>query len=344
INPSDANLPFIVKDSLEFMNGNITQEVKLVAWGQDAHFFNDSILSCNTLWEAGRPYVIYNSILVDSLCSLTIGPGVQVFSHPGSYIFVKGSLQVNGTPDQRVLFTNDRRDEFYKDAPGQWEGIYFLEGSISNHLSFTDIRNGVLGIRLGAPDNDTIPEVVLSETRIENMSEYGILTFTSDLTATNTLVNSCRLGCVGNFAGGNYRYTHCTFSNFPVNFSAEGPAVVFSDNLLLSDNSVLEKDISVSLINSIIWGMNKDEITLSTTGYKVFTLLMNNNLLKTTDTSLGLGNNILNKDPLFINTALYNYHTDTNSPARDAGLNQGILIDLEGNTRDATPDIGAYEK
>ena len=38
IDPTDGSLPFIVEDSLMFVTNGNTQMVKLVAWGQNAHF------------------------------------------------------------------------------------------------------------------------------------------------------------------------------------------------------------------------------------------------------------------------------------------------------------------
>ncbi|MDH5397273.1 MAG: hypothetical protein OEX02_03955, partial [Cyclobacteriaceae bacterium] len=165
IDPLDSNLPFIVRDSAVFTVNGMQQDVKLLAWGQDAHFLGDIILSCDTRWTADRPYVLYSSILIDSLCTLHIDPGTRIYSNNSAALFVKGTILANGLPDQRILFTNDRLDDNYKHAPGQWEGIFVLEGSKNNVLSYTDIRNAVRGIRLGAPDKDTIPEVNLYAVR-----------------------------------------------------------------------------------------------------------------------------------------------------------------------------------
>ena len=109
IDPSSGFLPFIVKDSIVFeTNGNI-QDVDLVAWGQDAHFFNGKIL-CDMTWVNDKPYVIYNSILVDSGCTLTIEPGVLVYSHTNSAIYVNGTLIVNGSNNEPVVFQGDRTE------------------------------------------------------------------------------------------------------------------------------------------------------------------------------------------------------------------------------------------
>ena len=139
IDPMDENLPFVVEDSLLFeTNGNF-QSVILAAWGQDAHYLQDSVLACNTTWTSDRPYVIYNSILVDSLCSLIINPGTRIFSHKGSSVFIKGKVLAIGNPEERISFLNDRLDEKFQNAPGQWDGIFFLEGSTGNQEGRTPV-------------------------------------------------------------------------------------------------------------------------------------------------------------------------------------------------------------
>lgn len=343
IDPGDQNLPFLVRDSIEFLTNGNQQDVTLVAWGQDANFLNDSILTCDITWTADRPYVITNSILIDSLCQLTIEKGAQIFSGPGSFIFVGGTLIVEGDSAERVWFRNDRLEEPFENAPGQWGGIIFLEGTKDNRIDYAVIRNAEVGVRLGAPDNDTIPDLVLSNTIIENILSTGILAFTSDLYAYNVLVNNCGEFVVGNFAGGNYIYEHCTFANFPFQFFRENPVAAFTDNVILADNTVLSEDISVELFNSIIWGSEEEELLLNNDGGSNVFFTAGFNIIKTGINELDINNNILNQDPRFVEPELYDYRIDSLSPGIDRGADLMIPIDLDGNPRDSLPDIGAYE-
>ncbi|UII22467.1 choice-of-anchor Q domain-containing protein [Fulvivirga ligni] len=356
INPDDQDLPFIVTDELVFNTNDNIQDVKLVSWGQDANFLRDSVLTCDAVWTADRPYVIYNSILVDSLCSLTIEPGTKIYSHNTSYIFVKGSIKAEGEADNRISFTNDRLD--YENVPGQWGGIIFLPGSKDNKISYSDIRNAEVGIYLGTPDDDNIADLELDGCTIENIGGvaeipvsgglvlpgYGVLAITSDLTMYNTVVNNCAINAVGNYAGGNYIYDHCTFASYSFDFFREDPSVVFSDNLVLGNDQLLVSDLSVDLSNTIIWGNLREEILLSNGGDANFTLAMSHNLIRTSNEDLNANDNIINEDPKFMNPGSNDYHLDTLSVAKDAGVNLGLTTDHDGNTRDNKPDIGAFER
>lgn len=343
IDPQDKNSPYLVNDSILFETNGINQQVKLIAWGQDAHYLGYEIIECNTIWTNERPYVIYDTILVDTLCRLRIEKGVRIFASKVAAILVKGQLIAEGTADERIIFRNDRLEPKY-DGAGQWKGIIFLPGTYGNQFNYSIIRNATNGIYLGSPDKDTIPEVVLKNTIIENMSNSGILSFTSDLYAENVLVNNCfELSC-GNIGGGNYTYRHCTFANYGYNIIRQTPSFYISDNIVLSDNSTIIEDIKLEIQNSIIDGNMEDELLVNLEGGANYSFAINNNILKTTIFELDTLGNILNENPNFINPVSHNYRLDTLSPAKDHGALIGIEMDLDGNQRDDLPDLGAYER
>lgn len=344
----DENTPFLVEDSVIFVTNENIQVVNLVAWGQDAHFFRkDSVISCNTSWPQDKPYVLYGSVLVDSLCELVIEAGAEIYLNKGASIFVAGSLKVLGLADQPVLFRNVRLD--IENAPGQWVGMLFLEGSTDNRIDHAIIRNAEFGVRLGTPDNDTIPDLVISNSIIENMSGFGVLAFTSDLWAYNVLINNCINAAAGHFAGGHYIYQHCTLANYSINLFNQAPAMIFTDNLELSDGSLLQEDLHAQLQNNIIWGVHQDgeELQFAPSEGTIFQVLMEHCLIRSQNQDFEVNNNILGQDPRFpefVDPENYNYQLDTLSPAKDQGVMLTIDTDLLGNPRDAMPDLGAYER
>ncbi len=342
IDPRDENLPYLVKDSVVFnWNGN-QADVKLVAYGQDAIFVNADTL-CNVTWTSERPYVIYNYALVDTLCMLSVQPGAQVFLDNGAALFVKGSLQLQGTAEERITVKNTRFDFNYQQAPGQWDAIYFLEGSHENEVTYADITNGTIGLRVGTPDDDTEFDLEVRNSTIGHMSNAGILAFSSEVFAENTLIYNCGTYLVGNFAGGRYQYDHCTLVNTPNFFFREDPSVQFSDNILLADNSVIGGDLDVTLRNTIIWGSEEEELLVAEGGVGQVTKEYVSGILKS---SLSVNNFFTSQEknfPGFLNPNLFDYRLDTTSIAIGLGTDVGVPNDLIGTQRDSSADIGCYE-
>jgi len=343
IDPQDQNLPYLVKDSVVFdWNGN-SAHVKLVAYGQDAVFVNKETL-CDITWTADRPYVLMDTVVVEAGCTLNIDPGAQLFLDNGAGLFVKGSLKMLGTREERITVRNTRFDIRYQQAPGQWDAIYFLEGSKANEINYTDISNGTIGLRVGTPDDDSEYDVVVSNSTIGHMSRSGILAFTSDVQAVNTLIYNCGQYVVGNFAGGNYQYDHCTLVNTPNFFFREGASVQFSDVIILANDEPIVEDLNLKIRNTIIWGSEEEELLISESGQAVVDKDFVSGILKSKGGFLDFFASQEANFPGFTNPFLFDYSLDTLSPAKDKGTDIGVFIDLNGTPRDVNPDIGAYER
>jgi hypothetical protein len=332
-----------VLDYLEVI-GTTRTNVVLDAWAQDASYYKGlSVIEEDETWHAGMPYVVSDSLAVAPGVTLTIKAGVEVLMQPGAQLFVLGTLITEGTPGKKVVFRNTRNDRDYREAPGQWVGIYFLEGSKDNFLSHTVIKNGEIGLRIGTPDDDDVPDVVIANCTIGNMSSDGILALVSDVYAYNTVVYNAARYLVANVAGGNYRYEHCTFSNYPSDFFREDPSVIFSDNILLANEELLTSPLQARVFNSVIWGTQKEEIEFNTEGGASFIYQVGNSLLKTTNSLLNANNNLINTPPKFFNEFLYDYRPDSLSPLINRAKYLDIDLDNLGHQRDSLPDIGAYE-
>ena len=338
IDPQDENTPYIVKDSVILdWNGN-TNHVKLVAWGQDAIYINADTL-CDVSWTADRPYVIFNYAYVKTGCTLTIDPGAQVFLDNDAGIVVEGSLKILGSADERVTIKNTRFD--YKYAPGQWDGIYFLEGSSANEIRFADITNGRIGLYLNTVDDDSEFDLVLNNTTIGHMSFAGIFALQSEVFAANSLVYNCGQYVVGNFGGGTYQYDHCTLVNFPNFFIRDKASVQFSDNVQFDEVS-FNGPIDITLRNTIIWGNQQNELLISDAGFGV----TKNFVSGIVRSSLPVNSHFVSQDfnfPGFVNPQLFDYRLDSDAFAKDKGTALSIPTDITGTLRDVKPDIGAYE-
>src|SRR5882757_2136354 len=88
IDPRSDSLPFIVQDSIEVaFNGN-TEFIQLQAYGQNAHFLRNAVLTGSTVWDNRLPYVILGGLRVDSNALLTISPGAKVYFHADAPMLV----------------------------------------------------------------------------------------------------------------------------------------------------------------------------------------------------------------------------------------------------------------
>ena len=192
INPNAANLPFIISDSiLVNYNGN-NRYVQLQAYGQNAHFLSSRVITGNVVWTNNLPYVILGSLRIDTTATLTIQPGCKIYSHANAPFIVDGTLTVNGTFLNHVVFTGDRLDEGYKDLPASWPGIYFRGSSKDNVLVFAVVKNAYQAIVAEKPSINANPKLVLHQCIVDNA--YDALEYicvNSSLLADNSLVSNC---------------------------------------------------------------------------------------------------------------------------------------------------------
>ncbi|MBT4339455.1 MAG: hypothetical protein HOD63_12750 [Bacteroidetes bacterium] len=346
IDPNSSLLPFIVKDSIVFTtNGNL-QDIKLMTWGQNANFFRDSMLECNTIWDSDLPYVISDHVGVDNNCKLTIMPGVKVYSDNYSGIFVWGTLEVLGDTNNPVVFQGLRTEQYYNDIPGQWWGIHFIRESKNNYIRNAEIRNGTIGIRVDSSSINFNPNLVLENVRVENMSVVGIVGYTAHIEGYNCIVNnSCKYLVVGEL-GGIYKFYQSTFAHNSCQCYSHEPAVSFFN----TDNGAIKNDLHVVLANCIIWGPKEEEMDFTRTGEGARLFEVSDCMLTTEKTEFDNNGNIINKDPLFVNPCQYNYELDSASVAIDKGdnavlgLSTYLKFDLSGFERtDGKPDLGALE-
>lgn len=351
IDPQDENLPYLVKDSILVEWGKYYADIKLVSWGQDANFINGGLI-CDEVWTAERPYVIYNFAYVDTLCTLTLNPGTRVFMDTDASLFVQGSLKIQGDSGQQVLISNTRFDEDYQEAPGQWGGIFFFEASRDNEINYANIQNGQIGLAVGYSKNGPFDlsnkeiktDLKISHVIIRHMSFAGIFGYNSKIIASNSLIYNTGSYLVGNFAGGNYKYEHCTFVNTPSFFINDDPMVQFSDNIIISEQETLTADLNVSVINSIIWGDAEEQIFISDGGEATVDTSFVNNIIKS---GLPWPENFASQErnfPGFYDLSNFDYQLDSLAFARDKARASAIQTDLTGKLRDELPDIGAYER
>lgn len=377
IDPNSALLPYVVQDSIVFeTNGNI-QDIDLVAWGQNANFLVaqkrsanlppyviiDTVLNSTTTWDKTLPYVVYGGYaVVDSSNTLIIKEGTQIhFSNAGGlWVFKGGTLKVQGTKEDPVVFQGLRREPFLAEEPGQWDRIWINDGG-QNEINYAVIKNGFIGIQAETLFEPVLPEFLkITNTRIRNMSGFGIFARNFVIEGWNNVVSNCGLYNAALTIGGSYQFTHCTFANY-WRFGQRSTPAVYINNYAVNQNN---QEVPVDLVkaefrNCIIYGNNENELELDFVSGADSLKLFRNCILKTDKTTdvtpAAFFTAIYKNDPNFKDTFDGNFELDTLAFARDKGdpafviptAVPPMILDLKGTPRPTggiNPDLGAFER
>jgi hypothetical protein len=355
IDPSSANLPFVVQDSILIdYNGN-ERWVQLDAWGQNANFMRSKLITGNVTWTNTKPYVITGGLLVDENATLTIEKGCRIYLHADAPFIVDGTLNITGEKydSTRVVFKSDRLDDPYRDFPGSWPGIYFRETSKNSSLQYASVLNAYQGIVAEKPASNSNPKVLLSECIVDNCYDAGILGLQTSIRAENCLVSNCGKNLVLLY-GGTYDFSQCTAASWSNSYILHKDPVLTVTNYYKDGNTLYTANCTGSFKNCIFWGENgttEDEVVTDKQNNATFNVTFQNCLwkVKNNPAYINSTNIIANQSPLFdsINTQsrLYNFRLQDGSPAINKGANTGITLDLDGNPRPVGAyDLGCYEK
>lgn len=363
IDPNNQTGQMIETDSIIFLtNGNL-QDVKLVAWGEDAYFYNNAIIASNYTLSNDKPHVVYGFMAVDSLNTLTINAGTRLHFHNNSFLLVyrDASLKVFGTLEQPVTFQGDRTHYYYRNLPGQWGHakagvcIYFYPGSINNEIHHAIIKNGILGIQADTLGNASSPTLKIYNSEIRNMSGIGLLGRGTNIEAANLVIANCGTHAIALLYGGSYDFRHVTIGNYWNKSARQTPSLVLNNYYTHQGQTIARPLEKAFFGNCIIFGSNNQEITLDSSNMALFSYQFDHCWLKTTYNISALPrfiNCTRNTNPKFINAEEHILLPDTLSPLIDKG-NISIVTNAPGNINfdirgvnrisDIAPDIGAYE-
>jgi hypothetical protein len=370
IDPADQQNPFIIEDDLVVETNGNSQQVKLVAWGQDAIYIvadqqvfgfppfkvvADSLET--TIWTAEKPYVVYGYALIDSYGTLQIEAGTQVHFHDksGLWSFSEGQLIVNGSAEAPVLFRGDRLESSdgldYRNVPGQWDRIWLMEAraGADHRISHAIIRNGYIGIQAESFLKPTEAALRIDNTIIENHTGIGLFSRLYAIEAKNLAVANCGAYAMALTGGGDYRFVHTTIANNWNLSVRNNPSLFFNNFLLDSLENPIQLPFQFEMGNSIIYGANREEFNYEFVSSADTSYVFENCLIKTERRladSPGFVNSIANENPLFKDYENFNYRPDTLSPVIGKGKPEFALevpLDLDGVSRTDSPDLGAYQ-
>ncbi|MEQ9187128.1 MAG: right-handed parallel beta-helix repeat-containing protein [Cryomorphaceae bacterium] len=367
VDPNGGNTPMILEEDLYFVTEQNAQSVKMVAWGQDAYFYPSVSFGdgngdgMGDPWElpTDKPVVFYGYSVVDTGAVLTIPCGAQVHFHANSGLIVghEASLQIIGCQDDPVVIQGDRLEDFFEESAGQWGqifgGIYLTQTSIDNYINYAVIKNGTVGIIVDSNTNAN-PTLTIENTEILNMSYSGIIGQDARIVANNVVVSNCGDHAVALRFGGQYDFNHCTFANY-WSGNPRSRSVLLLNNYFEVDGKTYVRDFEARFTNTIIHGTLDEELDIDGDDSEPFEYFFDHCVLKRDTNALDqtyFSSSVLNPtspvvegqplDPLFEDKS-ENLALSEFSKARNVGLVTALVLDIEGNTRDDQPDIGAYE-
>jgi hypothetical protein len=376
VNPTNQNSPLVIRDEIDFtVNGNL-QKVHLEAWGQDAYYhrptdaikfkdgtylpysyLNNDTLPQNAVWNNDKPHVIYGYLVVYNQQKLTINAGARIYLNykAGLWVYTGGELKVLGQKGNEVIFQGVRREEDWKDEPGQWDRIWINEGSVNNEINYAIIKNGYIGVQaelLGT--NFSAPRrLKITNTKIQNMSLWGLYGLAYNIYGANNIISNCQEHSVNLVLGGKYTFIHCTFANFWTKDKAREKELLFINNY--TSTQVLPLD-SAYFGNCIIDGSLGNEIKLDLQNDATFPpkYTFSNCWLKT-DINTGDATKWINVRTggglLFVDKENYDWHTKPEETqvknfvhAQATADASKHTSDLDGGTRNTmSVTAGAYQ-
>lgn len=345
---------FELTSNINFNTNGKQQKVVLVTYNLNANYFKEQTITANTTWSDAKPYVIYNDFLVEKGVTLTINPGVKIYNHINSTIYVAGTINIDGTVDNPVVLQGDRYGEAYSDVSNQWNGIHLLSTSINNKIQGAIIKNGFIGVRVDSLASNSNPKLTLTQTKIQNMGAVGLLSYSAHIKAENNLISDCGQYCFLGDLGGNYEFTFNTFAALGSSSARKNATFTLTNSPYRNENGTIIKvfPLSYNLRNNIIWGSNEDEINFvrDPDGITNATNVKNNNIKSVVfrdeliQTIPSIANNQVNFDPTFLDYNKKIYKLKGGSPCTGSALeNTGITVDLLNNFRKIPPAIGCYE-
>ncbi|MGZ5133770.1 MAG: choice-of-anchor Q domain-containing protein, partial [Flavitalea sp.] len=174
----------------------------------------------------------------------------------------------------------------------------------------------------------------------------------TSITARNLLVSNCGKN-IYLVKGGNYNFTHTTASTISSAYVQHKDPILVLTNFISENGVNVTRPLNAVFRNSIFWGEENgffdNEVVVQIQGANTPVVFDHVLWRVKTPPANSTITNAINQNPEFetINTAdrIYSFRLKSTSPAINKGVQAGVTLDLDGNTRPVgIPDLGAYEK
>jgi hypothetical protein len=348
--------PEKVTDAIIFtLESGVEQKVQLLAYGQNANVWKAKVLN-NTeeVTQANDlPYLIYDSLVVAENTTWRIKEGNRFYFHNGASLIVHGTLIVEGTQEEPVVFRGDRMDRMFSYLPydrldNQWGGIYLSPSCQGLTLNHADIHSGNYGVECDGIQG----EVNIQNTMIHNVAGYGLYLKDTKALVANTQVSNSRYDCVSIY-GGTSDFYHCTFAQF-YPWKADRGHALYVSNYIDETEHIVE---AAHFYNCFITGYDNDEV-YGYPGEKPLQIQFDHCVLLTDVSDETYFHDCIgeSKDSVTYKSSnfrefdthafRYDFRLDSLSIARGKGASSYAEIypvDLNGIERKGTPDAGCYQ-
>ena len=353
------NTPQKVEDKLLFtLEGGSVQEMPLKAWAWNAEMRRDVVISSDETIQSTTPIIIYGGITVQEGATLTIGEGTTLYFHDKAGINVEGRLIARG-----ATFRGDRLDRMfdylkYDEVPGQWEGIYFAEGSYGNEIIDCDIHAAHSGVVCEDVDASTL-KLTMKCTKVHNCDGDAFASFGSKVILENCQLSNASGYCAAIY-GSDVDINYCTLAQFFVIGSGAEGALLLANQWESDDEEEPQKTQALNAIvrNSIITGYQDDVLQGAIAEGVDFNYQFDHCLLRTPEVkgddadkytdvifedlkdteTAGMMNFVL----VDYDQLKFDFHLSEVSKAIGAASGQ-MDIDLDHHIRKEIPDMGCYE-
>ena len=294
--PTNQDEPEFLEDNIEFVTNGVMQKVAITAWGQDVIILNDTILDEPTHLTGNKPYVVYGELTVDTLNNVTIDAGATLLFHDKASLVVKGRLTAIGTQEKPITLRGDRLDHVvgeigYDIMSGQWDGVYFNEGSYDNELAFVNMRGNSNGMQVYSEDMSR-RSLHLFNCVLHNSTYLNLLGVNAWIDAEGTEFSDAGL-MVADFYGGKLQFINCTLANYYLFAAIQGPIL----NLETEFDDGYSTTFDAYFDNCIFYGNTSDLNVNELDGLNVY---LRNCLLKSAgEDDACFINCVWNADPKF---------------------------------------------
>lgn len=319
------------------------------------------VIKEDTLLEAGRPIVVYDSLSVAQGVTLSMAPGVELYFHDGANLWVHGRVVASGTKEHPVVFRGDRTDRMfdylpYDNTPSRWGGIRLRASSMDNRFEYVDIHSASYGIACDSSSAETM-KLTLENSILHNIGGEGLGLYHCRAYVANTQISNTLGHCVA-VVGGWAEFVQCTLAQFYPWDASRGDALYLANQWLAMDYPMEHAHFQNCLVtgyaDDVVAGNLKDE-------NDELDYCFANCVLRTVeseDTARFIG--VTYEKPgeegtgdkqfrLFdTDNFLYDFRLDSLSLARDKGAAEWAVAcpaDRYGVSRtdDMAPDAGCYE-